>query len=237
MESKILKSGILRFNSKLRPFPTLFTFPGIKSSPFWNENNDFLINSKTVRILEENYSLIKQEYLSSIENKNIYLENDYKIIDHEKSLHKGDWEWYSYISKGSKVEKFKNFFPQTFQILESIEDKMLDLPFSYCFLSKLAPNSSISPHYGPCNIRLRLHLGIDIPEGTSITVGEEKRTWTEGKVLAFDDTYLHEVENTNKEKSRTILLLDIWHPDIMQMERNAIRNMFKSAYDKGWIKR
>jgi aspartate beta-hydroxylase len=61
--------------------------------------------------------------------------------------------------------------------------------------------------------------------------------WQEGKCLIFDDTYIHEVHNKNENRFRTILLLDIWHPDIKVEEREAIVKMFKSAYEKGWLKK
>jgi aspartyl/asparaginyl beta-hydroxylase (cupin superfamily) len=237
MESKLLKSAVLRTNNIKRPYPTLFYFPGIRSHAFWG-NSTLTNNIKSLKLLENNYKTIKEEYLQVIQtNKN--LENDYKYTDQEKYLHQGDWEWYSYISKGRRSEQFKTNFPKTYDILETINNTgeiMLGLPFSYCFFSKLAPGSKIAAHYGPCNIRLRIHLGIDVPQDCYISVGGIQKTWEQGKCLAFDDTYIHEVENKNLTAFRTILLLDIWHPDILIEEREAIMKMFNGAYEKGWLK-
>jgi aspartyl/asparaginyl beta-hydroxylase (cupin superfamily) len=236
MESRIIKSAILRTNSPYRPYPTLFSFPGIKSSPLWNKK-DF----KIVKILEENYSIIKQEYLKKqsekLESSSKGIENDYKTTDHEKYLHQGNWEWNSFISKGSKQDSFKLNFPKTYEILDSIEDKMLNLPFSYAFFSKLTAGSKISAHYGPCNIRLRVHLGIDVPSDCNLKLADKIIHWEEGKCIVFDDTYLHEVHNSNKQMDRTILLFDIWHPEISLEERESIEKLFKSAYDQGWLKK
>ena len=102
MESRLLKSAILRLNNTLRPYPSLFYFPGIDSAPFWNPDE-----FNAVKILESNYNTIKEEYMLA-SSKGLVLENDYKLSDHEKHLHKGNWEWYSYISKGLKQENFKN---------------------------------------------------------------------------------------------------------------------------------
>lgn len=231
METRLLKSAVIRVNNSLRPFPTLFFFPGLRSSPIWN-TKDF----KTCQILEENYSIIKKEFLDATKN-NLNLENDYKLGDHEKSLHKGNWEWFSYITKGAKKDNFKQYFPKTNDILDSIPDKMLELPFSYCFFSRLAPKSTISAHYGPCNIRLRIHLALDIPDECGLKVAEVNKKWEEGKCLIFDDTYLHEVHNNHTDRYRTILLLDIWHPDLRAEEKEAIVKMFKGAYDQGWLKK
>ena len=42
-------------------------------------------------------------------------------------------------------------------------------------------------------MRLTAHLGIVVPEGVTIRVGRETRTWTEGGVLMWDDSFEHEV--------------------------------------------
>lgn len=228
MEAKLIKSAIMRINSRLRPFPTLFYYPGIRSSSFWKAN-DF----STAKLLEEKFNIIQSEFLEV--SKSHKLSSDYQMIDKEKSLHKGNWDWFSYISKGEIQHNFEHVFPKTFSILEQVEDKMTGTPFSYCFFSRLDPKSSISAHYGPCNIRLRLHLGLDIPSDCHIIVGDVQRTWKNGKCIVFDDTYIHEVANNNENNSRTILLLDIWHPDLTQDEIIAIKDMFSLARNKGWI--
>ena len=62
-------------------------------------------------------------------------------------------------------------------------------------ISILQPKTKIREHNGPSNTRLRLHLGIEVPDGASITVGGIKKTWEEGKLLAFDDSFVHSVEH------------------------------------------
>lgn len=48
-------------------------------------------------------------------------------------------------------------------------------------------------HCGPTNCRLRAHLGLKVPEKTSIRVATETKTWRDGQWLIFDDSYEHEV--------------------------------------------
>ena len=110
------------------------------------------------------------------------------------------------------------------------DNLMTETPFSYTFFSTMAPGTQIAPHYGSCNIKLRLHFPLFVPEcGNSyIRVGHETKTWQEGKMLSFDDTYDHEAGNLGKV-DRVILLIDIWHPELELSERTAVKNMFKEV--------
>ena len=49
------------------------------------------------------------------------------------------------------------------------------------------------------------------PMLTSITVGGTTRRWAEGKVLAFDDSFMHDVAHHGKQP-RIVLIVDMWHP-------------------------
>ena len=46
-------------------------------------------------------------------------------------------------------------------------------------------------------------------------------------MIVFDDSFEHEAANLSEKEERVILLIDIWHPDIFEEERNQICNMFK----------
>ena len=58
-------------------------------------------------------------------------------------------------------------------------------------------------------------------------VGEEVRVWEEGKCLVFDDAFEHETWNDTAEE-RVVLLFDLWHPELVRGEREAIAQMFSS---------
>lgn len=57
----------------------------------------------------------------------------------------------------------------------------------------LAPGTKLKPHCGTTNRRLTLHLGVIVPEGPYMRVGNETRRWIEGKAVVFDDSFEHEV--------------------------------------------
>jgi hypothetical protein len=59
---------------------------------------------------------------------------------------------------------------------------------------------------------LRSHLGLKITKGeVFISVDGIKKKWQEGKVLIFDDKFLHYAEN-NTNQTRIVLFLDILKP-------------------------
>lgn len=103
------------------------------------------------------------------------------------------------------------------------------LPLANCpphapevILSILKPGTHIPPHFGISNFKLATHLPIIVPEGDlSITVGNEKNTWTEGQPIVFDDSFLHEAIN-NSSLTRVVLIADVWHPALSDKERGWI---------------
>ena len=99
----------------------------------------------------------------------------------------------------------------------------------------MLPGTQIAPHHGACNIKLRCHFPLFVPEDGAITppgssgpqcylrVGHETKTWKEGEMIVFDDTYDHEAGNlTSTGSERVVLLIDIWHPELEIEERHAI---------------
>ena len=75
------------------------------------------------------------------------------------------------------------------------------LPRGSVELSVLHPQTRIRAHCGPSNHRLRLHLGLSIPEESSLVVAGEARRWREGGTLIFVESYVHQVWN-NASKGR-----------------------------------
>ncbi|MGE0597133.1 MAG: aspartyl/asparaginyl beta-hydroxylase domain-containing protein [Hyphomonadaceae bacterium] len=87
--------------------------------------------------------------------------------------------------------------------------------------SRLTPGAVIPPHTGVLNARLICHLPLIVPEGCEFRVGNEQYAWVEGKAWVFDDTIEHEAWNRS-DRDRTILIFDIWRPDVSEDERAAI---------------
>ncbi|KAG7395060.1 Aspartate beta-hydroxylase domain-containing protein 2 [Phytophthora boehmeriae] len=231
----LLRSALCLTTAKPRPSPTLFCFPGLESAP-WHDASKF----EWTKHLEANRETITNEFLALQRSREEATQSketsDYKVYDKEHQLHQGQWDWLSYVTQGRRQADFAVQCPKTVEILESIPGFMAGLPFAYAFFSILKPESSIKAHSAPCNIRLRCHFPLIVPEGCGIRVGDETRQWEEGKALVLDDAFDHEVWHNGKKGDRVLLLFDFWHPDLIPEEREAITEMFKEAKEKGWLK-
>jgi hypothetical protein len=98
------------------------------------------------------------------------------------------------------------------EVLESLKapSLMTQTPFSYAFFSTLAPGAKIAAHTGPCNLRIRCHLPLIVPEGDcGMTVGGKTVKWEEGSPLFFDDCYEHHGAYSNVPVWFSTLLLDV----------------------------
>ena len=80
-------------------------------------------------------------------------------------------------------------------------------------LSTMAAGVHVRPHTGPTNAKLTLHYGLDVPRGGRIRVGDETRAFEPRKLLAFDDSFEHEVWQ-DADADRTVLVLHVRHPQL-----------------------
>jgi beta-hydroxylase len=77
----------------------------------------------------------------------------------------------------------------------------------------LPPRARLGKHRDPFAGSLRYHLGLATPnsEDCWIEVDGQRRSWREGEVMIFDETFVHEVRNET-DKHRLILLCDVERP-------------------------
>lgn len=98
--------------------------------------------------------------------------------------------------------------------------------------SRLKPGTHIAPHVGMLNTRLICHVPIRTAPGCTLRVGSETRTWEDGVPLIFDDSMEHEARNAGPE-TRTVLLFEIWRPEVPEEDRAAISRLIEgiAGYD------
>ena len=121
---------------------------------------------------------------------------------------------------GRKIEENCARCPQTAKLIEQLPGGTV----REAMVSLLEPKAIIKPHRDSGNQLLTCHLGLRIPSDCAIRVGGETRTWSEGQCLIFDTTFEHEAWNKSDEP-RVVLLVDFWHPDLTQVERNFLMSV------------
>ena len=255
--ANVVQGPSLLLTGRDRPSPSLMMLPGLRSLPFWTsfdgQTNRVAyqdpVVSQAVGHLEEHYDVIREEVVEKTQK----VFSDYDVAgrggEHANdSLHTGTWDWHSYMLKGKVQGSFVQHFAETSSVLRELQKEQLLFdgnPFGFAFVSKLSERSTIQPHTSPVNFRLRIHLPLVVPfeeAGTAaeeqpscgIRVGPTTKRWTEGKALVLDDSYDHEVWN-NTSTERVLLLVDIWHPDVSNTEKERIRAMFVHAHQQGWL--
>ena len=96
--------------------------------------------------------------------------------------------------------------------------------FGKAALSILGPGMLVRAHTGPTNQRLVLSLGLEGSlESSELRVAKFKRSWQKGRVIAFDDSFEHEVRVSNATGTmpRAVLIVHVPHPHLMPEGSNG----------------
>ncbi|MBK8285815.1 MAG: aspartyl/asparaginyl beta-hydroxylase domain-containing protein [Ahniella sp.] len=133
-----------------------------------------------------------------------------------------DWSAFFLWKHGLRVEEHCAACPQTLAALAQVPQITIRDRAPAVMFSALKPRTHIPPHNGATNARLTFHLPLIIPPDCSFRVGAEVRQWKEGELFIFDDTIEHEAFN-NSDQLRVVLIFDIWHPMLTEMERQVVR--------------
>ena len=134
------------------------------------------------------------------------------------------WNSYFLWRDGVREEQHCRRCPATAALLESLP--MLDQPGfgPTAIFSVLAPHTRIPPHTGSANTRLVVHLPLILPGDCRFRVGNDLRDWRMGEAWVFDDTIEHEAWN-DSDKTRVVLIFDIWNPYLSPAERELVAAM------------
>ena len=84
------------------------------------------------------------------------------------------------------------------------------------------------------NTRLVCHLPLVIPDGCWFRVGAQTRPWRMGEAFVFDDTIEHEASNPS-DQLRVVLILDLWHPGLSPVEREAVTRLLEVETTDGGL--
>lgn len=197
--------------------PTLMEYPDLRSTP-WHDPAMFPI----VRDLEVNAAAIAAE-VRAIAGRGFHDEA-------ERIERTGRWSVLLLYELGRRNDENCTRCPQTAAIIER-HRTVLSLG-GLAYFSVLDPNTEVRPHRGPYNMRVRCHLGIDVPEGCGMRVDGITRMWREGYCSVFDDSFIHEVWN-HGTRPRTVLVVDLWHPDLSDDEVALLNGLHRYAAAHG----
>jgi aspartate beta-hydroxylase len=188
--------------------------PGLESKPWWDGSE-----LSFVQTLESNAERIRAEYIDILLSGSLRLHPQSKGGPRRRASN-GDWNIFELWSAGRLNQCNAVEAPFTTSLLSSVPE-LITNPRGLVYFSVLNPHVHIRAHCGPTNARIRLHLGLQVPLGAFMRVGEERRTWQRGRCLVFDDSWEHEVWNKS-DQLRAVLLMDTWHPQLGKEEREEV---------------
>lgn len=189
--------------------PKLFgTF--VTNKPVWPSNCPISQKlSERVQDIRAEFERLQPSYAQDINTRNL--------------TQKGSWGKVHLISHCFKHEALDQC-PTTRSILEAI-------PFctalGSAYFSVMGEGTTVRPHCGPTNFRVRYHLGVDVPttNGAWLQVGHDLYRWHEGHTLVFSDAYVHAVRIDAGIHRRVVLVVDAYHPELTLEERHFLEEI------------
>lgn len=161
-----------------------------------------------VPAIEAEWPKVRKE-LEAVLSRREDIPNFQDISEDQKVLTQGEqWKTFWLYAYGEKAEENCARCPETVRVLQRIPG------MKSAMFSILAPRKHIPEHRGMYKGVLRYHLGLIVPgpEGSCrIRVGEDVRSWKEGKSMIFDDSHPHEVWS-DCDSSRVVLFVDFLRP-------------------------
>ena len=168
------------------------------------ETSDF----SWVSELESNWQVVRKEVEAFMTN------NEERIKPYfNKKLVSGPKKWkaFSFRFWSWGVTDNAKECPETMRIMSKIPGLVS------ASISILEPHTDIHPHKGDTNAIYRCHLGLSIPAPLpecGFQVGDVKKSWKEGEVLAFNDAAEHQAWN-HTDSIRFVLLFDVIRPEFI----------------------
>ena len=195
--------------------PLRGVYPQLDGQP-WYDPSEFPL----VSYLESHYDAIRDEILG-LGSLPFHRES-------ERIKRSGEWDVAFLYERGRRRDAMCDACPVTTRGIESYPAMRTVAGLIYA--SRMRGGTHIEAHRGPTNLRVRCHLGIQVPEGDcGIRVADETRQWREGRCLVFDDHFEHEAWN-HTDEDRIVLIVDMWHPGLSPTEVRLLEGLHRYAY-------
>eukprot|EP00536_Pseudo-nitzschia_multiseries_P012545 jgi/Psemu1/209013/e_gw1.485.69.1 len=194
--------------------------PGLSIKPFWDEQQ-----FDWAKTLESRYPEIREEFDAVMANRDKLKKEGNNVwagaLTEDASSYGEGWSTLVLMDRGRWDPTNANLFPKTSQAVHAS-----GAPATEIFFASMKGPSSIKTHSDFTNFVLTSHLALDIPYSGEnkcrLTVGDETREWINGKSYVFDTSLLHDAENES-DKTRYILMMRVWHPDLTPVEKEALQ--------------
>ncbi len=158
------------------------------------------------RYLEEHCPIIQSELTTCLEQAVVA----FHPVE-EPLVSTGGWDELVFYEGGIRHHSAARLFPATAALVDALPEDVKSC--GVIMLSRLQPGTHIMAHCGLTNRRLRVHLGLKIPDDAILRIGPHFLQWEEGKCLVFDDSFEHEIWQFGAS-ARLVLLVDMPHPQV-----------------------
>ena len=201
---------------------SLYNENGLRAQPVWSLQETGI--GRQLKEIQMKWLDIKKEALTVLDAKTGGF-----INETENLKDTGFWAQYDLFVQGRKNVENCAKTPLTCSLIESIPEIATNRRGQVKF-SVMKSGTHVHPHSGPTNCRLRAHLGLQIPKVSDpgskfkLRVADQYLSWKNGDMFVFDDSFDHEVwfESENKNLSRLVLIMDMWHPDLTPEKRRSL---------------
>lgn len=210
-----------------RQRPKFFFFPGLPNTPYhdpelqpWAPQLRAAfpqIRAEAIRIVEEDRRLPN------------FVPDTARVEDYVSGEGAApSWEAFFFYRRGERFDANHRRAPETSAVLESIELCRIAEQAPEILFSVLKPGSHINAHHGVSNVRLVMHLPLVVPPDCALNlVDRGEHRWQEGRLVMFDDTFLHEAWNRS-DQTRIVLLMDCWNPHLSPVEKLAVGQLIET---------
>jgi aspartyl/asparaginyl beta-hydroxylase (cupin superfamily) len=222
------RSNVLRRTRPYHSEPTHFHYPGLVEREY-HPRRLFpcleRLEAATAEIAAEFRAVMATERAELVP----YIQYaDHQPLDAWRPLNNNpDWTAIHLWQNGRIIDANARYCPNTMALLSEFDQPVIAGAGPNAMFSLLAPHTAIPPHVGVNNARLVCHLPLVVPEGCWFRVGAETRQWREGEAFIFDDTIEHEALNPT-DQLRVVFIFDLWHPDLTEVERQAVTALIES---------
>lgn len=207
--------------------PKYYYFPGLPQIQFYDRSAFPWLD-----VIEQATADIREELLAVLQQPNSfapYVQGDASRPrkDQAGMLNNPAWSAFYLRKNGEIIQENAARCPRTMVALQDAPLAVVPNRSPSILFSLMQAGAHIPPHNGLVNTRLICHLPLIVPQGCRFRVGNEVRSWQEGKAWLFDDTIEHEAWNDSSQ-TRVILLFDVWRPELTREEQELVTSLFES---------